>query len=990
MRFDALARGLYAADASIYQIEPLGVVLPATAADVDAVMAVAREEGVPVLPRGAGTSQCGQSVARAIVIDTSRYLNRVLEVDTAARTAKVEPGLVLDRLNRELAPSGLLFPVDVATGSRATLGGMAGNNSGGARSLRYGIMADNVLEAEATLPDGTVAVFGPDGTARGAPELTAALRTIAQREAAELERRVPKVMRHVAGYNLHRILRPGASLAELLVGSEGTLAFIRSLKLKLSPLPVRRVLGVCWFPSLADALGNVSRLVELSPSAVELLDDAPLRLARQNDAFRPVVESVVPAQARSVLLTEFVGDDERVLQAALRQLSDAVREFGAGCGVTPVSSRDQQAAIWSVRREALSIVMSARGDRKPVSIVEDCAVPLDRLAEYAADVEDIFARHGTSGTWYAHASVGCLHVRPSLNLKDPSDLATLRSVAEEVHEVVKRLNGSHSGEHGDGILRSEFIEPLLGKRVAAAFRDVKRAFDPDNMMNPGKIVSPHRMDDRSLLRYGPRTKTPRRLPLAMDWSASGGFARAVEQCNNNGACRKMDPGVMCPSFRVTREEVDSTRGRANVLRLAMTGQLGAEGLHGSEVAAALALCVGCKACKRECPTGVDMARLKAEVLHVRRRERSSGRRGRGRRFGGRAAARARLFAELPRWAPAASRAVWLTNARNRSRTMGWAGERGLGIARRTPLPAWSNRPFADTGPLVDATPVPAAEAKDLFGEAANRPPVALFADTFNRYFEPRVLRSGVTVLQTLGYSVLSARPKSRSRHRRFRRPQRPLCCGRTYIAAGFLDKARAEVRRTLAALAPLAAEGVPVVGLEPSCLLTLRDEAPDLVPGEESRRVADSAWLLDEFLASQPAAQLASQARPAPTTASPATVHIHGHCHQKAAGTDDVTGKVLTGLAGLRCVSIPSSCCGMAGSFGYEIEHAGVSRAMAEITLLPAVRAVPGDEIVVANGFSCRAQIRLGSGREPRHAAEVLSDTLTARDQLIGSGQPSR
>ena len=895
VRFDALTRALYSTDASIYQIEPLGVVLPRTLDDIDAVMAIAREAGVPVLPRGAGTSQCGQAVGRAVVVDTSRHLNRVLDIDREACTARVEPGLVLDHLNRRLAPTGLFFPVDVATASRATIGGMAGNNSGGARSIRYGIMADNVVGIEAVLADGRVVTFGAGsplagtdakpslragdsatglrgadagvrgvdagvrGVDAGVGALIRAINGIAAREADELERRVPKVLRHVAGYNLHRLLRPGASMAELLVGSEGTLAFFRTLELKLSPKPARRVLGVCCFPSLLDALDAVQHIVELEPHAVELVDDTLTALARENASFRSTVEELIPAGAHTVLLVEFAGEEADALSRRLSRLEDVVRGTGPGRDVVRAEDPAEQAAIWAVRRAGLNIVMSMKGDRKPVSIVEDCAIPLPVLAEFGAEVEDIFARHGTGSTWYAHASVGCLHVRPSLNVKDPSDVVALRAIAEEVQRVAGRLGGSYSGEHGDGILRSEFIEPMLGARLTRAFREVKRAFDPEGMMNPGKIVDPPRMDDRELFRYGPRYKA-KPLPVATDWSPSGGFARAVEACNNNGACRKMDPGVMCPSYRVTREEADTTRGRANVLRLAMTGQLGAEGLAGDEVAEVLELCVGCKACKRECPAGVDMAAMKAEVMHMRNRRRG-------------VPLRERVFASLPRLAPLGARLGWLLNLRNRSGALAWLGERTMGIAAESTLPVWARRPFRDgelaeaDGPVRSAAPaglgpsaafagpVPPAPGRsplavtdsgtdngmnlsfDSAQRSAGTPsddPVVAFVDTFTRYFDPYVARAAVAVLRHLGHEAVSPTPPGTR--------ERPLCCGRTYISAGMLDHARAEIRRTLDRLAPLARQGLPIVGLEPSCLLTLRDEALHLCPGDDARVVAEHAF----------------------------------------------------------------------------------------------------------------------------------------------------
>ena len=944
VRFDALTRGLYATDASIYQIAPLGVVLPRTLDDIDATMAIAREEGVPVLPRGAGTSQCGQTVGRAVVIDTSRYLDRVLDVDRDARTATVESGLVLEHLNRRLAPTGLFFPVDVATASRATIGGMAGNNSGGARSIRYGIMADNVLEMEVTLADGRIATFGDrdipaDATAG---ELADTLLRIAAREADELEARVPNVPRHVAGYMLHRLLRPDASAAEALVGSEGTLAFFRTLKLKLARRPARRALGVCSFPSLLEALDAVQHIVELDPHAVELMDHSLIALARENPAFRSTVEALIPPAAHSVLLVEFAGDEAAALSHRLARLGDVVRSTGPGRAVASAEDPAAQAAIWTVRKAALNIVMSMKGDRKPVSIVEDCAIPLPALAEFGAFVEDSFAHHGTSGTWYAHASVGLLHVRPALSMKDPADIAAFRAIAEEVLREAHRLGGSWSGEHGDGILRSEFIEPLLGGRLARAFAEIKHAFDPGGLLNPGKIVDAPRMDDRNLFRYSPEYRT---VPLPTVASGTGGhFARNVEACNNNGACRKLRDGVMCPSYRVTREESDTTRGRANILRLAMTGQLGPRGLEGEEVAEVLELCVGCKACKRECPAGVDMAMLKAEVLHLRN-------------GGARMPLRERLFASLPRAAPMASRLPGLLNLRNRSRTLKWLGERTLGIAAARKLPEWHRRPFRDTeiGTAAEASP-PAGAA-------------VLFVDTFSRYLDPEVARAASRVLRRLGHEPLSPTPPEAR--------GRALCCGRTWISAGMLDHARAEILRTLSALAPLARRGLPIMGLEPSCLLTFRDEALHLCPGEDARVVADHAVLVDEFLAGRVDSDQPGKPAPRPRP----TASIHGHCHQKAAGTADATARALSAVAGVQGTLVDSTCCGMAGSFGYTAKHLRTSRSMGELGLFPALRAAPVDQPIIANGFSCRAQIRDGTGRQARHLVEVLAGRLDRNSQ---------
>src|SRR6266700_6038584 len=630
--FDPFTRGRYATDASHYQIMPLGVVLPRTMAEAERAIWLAREEGVSVLPRGGGTSQSGQTVNSSLVVDCSKHLTNLLELDIGDKRCTVEPGIVLDDLNRKLKPYGLWFPVDVSTASRATIGGMTANNSCGGRSLRYGTMRDNVLSIDAVLADGTRAHFGP--VAAGLSDLPANsplrplatdLLNIGLREADEIEARFPKVQRRVGGYNLDSFApnAPRYNLAHILLGSEGTLAFSTRIELKLSPLLGRRAVGACHFGSFYEAMNAAQHLVKLKPIAVELVDRTMIGLARDIAMFRPTIDAVVRGDPEAVLFVEFAEDDQYHNLRRLMQLRDVMADLGLGWnrtgakwgGVLEIFDPKLQAAVTEMRTAGLNIMMSMKEEGKPVSFVEDCAVPLEHLAEYTAKLTDIFAKHGTRGTWYAHASVGCLHVRPVLNLRLEHDVEAMRAIAEEALKLVRAYKGSHSGEHGDGIVRSEFHEKMFGGRLVRAFEQVKEWFDPKGLYNPGKIVRAPKFDDRRVFRYGPDYRGEN-IRTQLDWSAypgaGGGFQGAVEMCNNNGACRALT-GVMCPSYRVTRDERDVTRGRANTLRIAITGQLGGDALASDEMAETMKLCVSCKACRRECPTGVDMARMKIEV-----------------------------------------------------------------------------------------------------------------------------------------------------------------------------------------------------------------------------------------------------------------------------------------------------------------------------------------------------------------------------------------
>ncbi len=1058
VHFDAFSRARYATDASIYQIEPLGVVVPQNEGDLAAIIELARARKIPLLTRGAGTSQCGQTVGAALIIDSSKHLREVVSIDVANCRAEVQPGITLDALNAQLRPHGLWFAVDVSTSAQATLGGMAGNNSCGSRSLAYGNMVHNVRGIDAILADGTQQFFGEFERGDGKPgemrigsqrvrELITRLYEIGQGARPAMAHAWPRVLRRVGGYNLDIFETaesiserpywtyfgtPGTlNFAQLLVGSEGTLALTRRLHLHLSPLPTARTLGVVNFPSFQRAMQCTAEIVKLGPTAVELVDRTMIELARANPAFRPVIDrALCRPDTDAILLVEFAGDDHSRTLRSLAKLVQQMGDMGLPDSVVQMPEETAQKALWEVRKAGLNIMMSMKGDGKPISFIEDCAVPLEHLAEYTAALTDCFTRHGTQGTWYAHASVGTLHVRPILDLRR-GDAHKMRAIAEETSTLVRRFKGAFSGEHGDGLVRSEWVSWQFGPELTSAFEQVKDAFDPEGLLNPGKIVRATRMDDESLFRYPPPPApqgnppapqsarpsvdpSPLALTTGFDWSswnvrndpsvpfdqlaqraleiggsvegavllgppgsggdATGGLAKAVEMCNNNGHCRKFDAGVMCPSFRVTRDEQHLTRGRANTLRQALSGQLGPQAITSEAMAQSMALCVSCKACKRECPTGVDMAKMKIEV-----RRQWTLRHGLN--------LRERLVAWLPhiaaRMTTCAAVAIplvrLLTTLRGQIPGAAALIERVLGLSAQRSLPRWAARPFHRSHqdlPRIGESGKAPSHSGEPMGSTA---PVILWVDTFNNAFDPEILNDALKVLRTaaktLGRTVQIAQPRNESR---------PLCCGRTFLASGLVDQARAEAARTLRTLAPALRAGAQVVGLEPSCLLTMRDEFLfhrwELEPdgdalGALAKQLAEQALLFEEWLLRH-VDPTRLNLRPIGQTQA----LVHGHCHQKAFAAFEPVLEVLRWIPGLKVKAIQSGCCGMAGAFGYEAEHHEVSVAMAELALLPAIRRATADTLVIADGTSCRHQILDGTSRPAWHVAQALAAALAVPD----------
>jgi FAD/FMN-containing dehydrogenase/Fe-S oxidoreductase len=978
--FEAADRGRYATDASIYQVMPVGVFVPRHVDEVGVALDICRDLGVPIVARGGGTSQCGQTVGAGLVIDHSKHVRGIVDIDADRATAVVEPGVVLDHLNAALKPYGLWYPVDVSTSAQATLGGMAGNNSCGSRSIAYGNMVHNVLGVQAWLSDGSLLDWGPYAQSQGrAKEIGDFLRQTATRLAPDIEANFPKVLRRVAGYNLdifhNQNPKPytadgSVNLAHLLIGSEGTLALTRQLKLQLQALPRTKVLGVVNFPSFHQAMDAAQHIVRLGGPgqlmAVELVDRTMIELSLKNPAFAPTVRTALIGEPDAILLVEFAGDSKAQIEPLLDQLEELMGDLGLPKSVVKMADDGAQKNLWEVRKAGLNIMMSLRGDGKPVSFIEDCAVPLEHLAEYTAALTEVFERHGTRGTWYAHASVGTLHVRPILDMR--RDGATkMRAIAQEASALVRRFRGAYSGEHGDGLCRGEWVRWQYGDAIMQALGEIKHKLDPADLLCPGRIIAPPRMDDTTLMRFAPSYQVIAIQP-ALDWSAwnvqnnprteetsapgSGGdpalgLAKAVEMCNNNGHCRKFDAGTMCPSYRVTRDEQHLTRGRANTLRLALSGQLGPDAMTSDELLQSLSLCVGCKGCKRECPTGVDMARMKIEVLHQALKKR-------GLRL------RERLVAYLPDYARHAARFAGVLNARNKLPWLALLMEKTLGIAAKRSLPIWQSRHFFNRGSMG----VSAAQA------LASGKPVVLFVDTFNGYFESETALDAFRVLSAAGYDVHVASKTDQGHGAN----QGHLCCGRTLLSNGLVEEARVKAREMLTALKPFAEKGIAIVGLEPSCLLTLRDEYSVMGLGEDAGLIAGQSLLLEEFLARELKAGRLNELKGRLSTINQ-PILVHGHCHQKAFGLVPDVMEIVRLLPGASPRLIESSCCGMAGSFGYEREHHEVSVQMAETQLLPALRSSP-DALVVADGTSCRHQILDGSQRHAIHVASLLARHL--------------
>jgi FAD/FMN-containing dehydrogenase/Fe-S oxidoreductase len=957
VRFDPPSRKLYSTDASIYQIEPLGVVIPRTAEDVVATVQVASAMRVPITPRGGGTSLSGQSIGPGIVLDCSKYLNAVLDLDPAARVARVQPGVVLDPFNRLLGEHGLQFGPDVSTSNRANLGGMMGNNSAGSRSIVYGKTIDHVLSQSVVLSDGTRTILSPLDEAGWQQKCRASglegniyreVRKIVAEHQDEIHRRYPRILRRVSGYNLDvlagvpvprapQVATRPPGLHQLVVGGEGTLAVVTEAEVNLVPSPKVRGLLVPQFASMAAAMDAVAACLELGPSAVEVMDHILLDLTAGNLALRDATKPI-DRRAKAIFMVEFSSDDGAEVADKVEKLQRRLQGVNGLVTAVPAIDPAIRDPLWNLRRNSMPLLYGMVGDAKPVTFIEDPAVSPEKLPEFVARFREVLNRHGTDGSFYGHASVGCLHIRPVLNLKDREHVGRMRKIMEEVSDLVLLYGGSLSGEHGDGLARSEWNKKMFGPELYDAFCRLKRAFDPDGVLNPGKVVHAPSMTEN--LRYPPGYR-PAEPATVFDYSKQAGFLRSIEMCNGSGACRKTQGGAMCPSYRATLDERDSTRGRANALRHALAGEgplvdatAVPRALRQSWVHEVFDLCLMCKACKAECPSNVDVGKLKAEFLQFYYR-------GRTRPL------EHLLVAGVPYFNRLAAPLAPLVNWVQTRRVSRWLLEQVLGLDRRRSLPPLHFHHFRRWF---------RSHRPDRRAGRAGR--VMLLADCFTTYNEPAIGRAAVRVLECAGYTVEIADV---------------FCCGRVLISKGFLNLAKARVQSQIEALARRVADGTPILGLEPSCILTLADEWPELLPGPQTKLVAEAAKMADGWLAEQ----VRGGKCELPLVEGNQRCLLHGHCHQKALLGVAASAPVLRLVPGLDVQVLDAGCCGMAGSFGFERGHFAISEKIANLALLPALAKEP-EATVVAPGTSCRHQIHDLAGRRALHPLEVIERQLSA------------
>ena len=943
VRFDRYARQMYSTDASIYKMTPIGVVLPRDADDVSAVIETCLSADVSVLPRGGGTGLSGQTVNRGVVVDFSKYMHEIVEVNREEGWVHTQPGITIDELNRQVAHTGKYFTPDPSTSSRANIGGAIGNNSCGSHSIIYGKTVDQVQQMSVVLSDGSRATFealnaaqleGKMALSSREGQIYRGITDVAERARGEVNRRFPKILRRVGGYNIDRIYSPGdgpmIDLTQVIVGSEGTLAAITNARLKLWDIPKSKGLAVLHFSTLRESMEATIATLEHEVSAVEHIGEIIIAQARKSLGFSRGL-GFLQGEPSDILVVEVTGENASEVRSKLETFSASIRRSTAAYAVTLLLEPGEQRQVWAMREAGLGLMMNVEGDAKPLPFVEDTAVAPELLPEYVERFDEIVKRHGTEAGYYGHASVGCLHIRPLVNLKKTAGIDLMYTIADEISDLVLEFGGSLSGEHGDGIVRGAWAEKMFGEELVGHFREVKGVFDPDGIMNPGKVFDTP--DMRENLRYG-AAYSAQTLPTKLDWSADRGFTGAIERCNGVGACRKVNSGAMCPSYMATREEEHSTRGRANALRAALSGALPIDEFQSERMYDVLDLCLECKSCKSECPSNVDMAKIKYEFLNLYYQTHN-------------VPLRSRLVADVHRLnALAPGPLAPLANFVSRSAPARWASEKVLGIDRRRKLPKIVGKTFEQwfKGHIPNTT--------------GSRGDIVLFHDTFMNFNHPESGVSAVKLLEALGYRVHLADR---------------VCCGRPMVSAGMLDRAIENARRNVAVLTPYIEAGAKIVGCESSCILTLKDEYPDLLGLDPAAQaIADASVMLEEVLVDA----FEDGEQQITWRDASAEIMLQVHCHERALiGTMQAVA-ALNQPPNYQAELIDAGCCGMAGSFGYAKEHYDVSQQVGEDRLFPALRKAGSDTRFAITGVSCKQQIEDELHRPAHFIAEVLADAL--------------
>ena len=939
VRFDAVTRHMYSTDASIYQMEPIGVVIPIDADDVSAILEIASKNGVSVLPRGGGTALSGQTVNHAVVVDFSKYMFHVQEINKEEKWVRTQPGVTIDDLNRQLRSSGLFFTSDPSTSSRANIGGAIGNNSCGAHSIVYGKTVDHVKEMNVVLSDGTQTSFQQlsieslESKRRSQSlegQIYRQINEIAVNASDEVDKRFPKILRRVGGYNLDLIQNKHAlNLAKLAVGSEGTLIAVTAAKLNIEPIPKFKGLSIFHFTDITSAMEATAAILEEQPDAVEHIGEMIISQARQSLGFSRNL-SFLQGNPSDILVVEMTGESAAEVEAKLDRLEKKMQKGSRPYATTRLSSAQQQAEVWAMRQAGLGLMMNIPGSAKPLPFVEDTAVSPEKLPEYVKRFDEIVNRNGTTAGYYGHASVGCLHIRPVVDLKNDNGINTMERISDEISDLVLEFGGSLSGEHGDGIVRGAWADKMFGPELVEYFREVKIAFDPHGVMNPNKIFDTPSLTDN--LRYGNKytTFSP---PVKLDWSTEGGFINAVEKCNGVGACRKVNAGAMCPSYQATREEMHSTRGRANTLRSVLSGSLPKETLHSKELFEVFSLCVECKSCKSECPSNVDMAKIKSEFLYGYNKKNGT-------------PITSRFIGNIHSISAMTIPLAPIFNFVTGTAAFRFINEKLFGFDRRRKLP-----------PLVTQT-FESWFKKRATNTTGTRGNIVLFHDTFMNFNHPESGIGATRILEALGFNVQLADRK---------------CCGRPMISKGLLDKAASNARHNVDVLYKYVQAGAKIVGCESSCIMTLKDEYPDLLPGNKrAKSVAEATVMLEELI--EETLNDGNQQIDWNDKVVESTLQVH--CHEQALTGTQAALKVMNMPPNYSTKLLEAGCCGMAGSFGFEKKHYDVSMKMGEDRLFPALRASSPEVSIAVTGVSCRQQVEDGVGRSARFLSDILAEAI--------------